>query len=325
MTGATRRGALVRLLALAAAGTAGAQAVGRPLRILCPVPAGGPPDRVARHYAARLTVPWAGPPIVENRPGGGGIVAVAALQQARADATTWLLGHSGLVTMLPFAHARLPYDPAADLVPVSLAAETGFGFAAGPAVPRAVERVADFAEWARRHPREANIAYAGVATPLHVLAVMLMREAQFTAEPVGYSGGPQIVGDLLGRRVAAAVLPEGLLRPLHQDGRLRVLATAGRERSEVLADVPTLLEQGFGRLVVRDWFGFFVPQGVAPEQVAQASAAVRAVAGDPAFAAALRADGWKPLGSTAAAMQERIEAERPWWREAIATSGVKAE
>ena len=294
-------------------------------RLLCAVPAGSPPDRVARQYASRLALPWAGRVVVENRPGGGGIVAVAALRLAAGEASTMLLGHSGLVTMLPFAHPRLPYDPVTDLVAVSTAAETGFGFAIGPAVPTEIASLAAFIDWARARPREANVAYAGVATPLHALAVMVASELRVPMQPIGYSGGPQAVTDMLGGRIASAVLPEGLLRTLKEAGRLRVLATAGRVRSNVLPDVPSFAEQGLERLVVRDWFGFFMPAGVPNERVDEASWAVRKAVAEPALAAALQADGWSPLGSSPQAMRARIDAERPWWREVIAATGIRAE
>jgi tripartite-type tricarboxylate transporter receptor subunit TctC len=297
----------------------------RALRVICAVPAGGPPDRLARAYASRLVVPGADRAFVENRPGGGGIIAVAALRQSLPDGSSLLLGHSGLVTMLPFAHPQLPYDATLDLVPVSTAAELGFAFAAGPLVPAAVRNVAEYAHWAGRNENLSTIASAGHASALHLLAVLLAQEAGFVARQVVYAGGPQALVDVLGGRVAGAVLPEGLLRPLHESGQLRVLATAGRVRSELLPQVPTFVEQGLPKLELRDWFGFFAPRGTPEPVIEDAAGAIRRVASSPELRAELASEGWTVLGSTPEAMRARLLAETPRWRAMIVQAGIRAQ
>jgi tripartite-type tricarboxylate transporter receptor subunit TctC len=181
----------------------------RALRIVCASPPGGAPDVIARHYAAQ----WPGATVVvENRPGAAGFIAVGALMQAAPDGATMLLGHGGLLTLSPFLHARLPYTPA-DLVPVSTAAETAFGLVLGTSVPDSVRSLAAFVEWARASPARAQFGTPLVGTMTHVLGLMLARDAGFALTHVPYPGGPQVIGDLLGGRLAAAILPVGLLRP----------------------------------------------------------------------------------------------------------------
>lgn len=303
-------------------GAARAQVAARGLRILCASPPGGTPDVIARHYAARLGgLP--GGAMVENRHGAAGLIAVAALLQSAPDGSTALLGHSGLVTMYPYLYRRLAYDPALDLVPVAAAAETAFAVAVGPAVPAEVRELADYIRWAQADPSRATYGTPGNGTLTHLLGAMLARDAGFEAQHVAYVGGPQAITDLIGGRLSSVVLPEGLLRPLHLAGKLRVLATSGPTRGSVLPTVPTLVDSGYKSLVLREWFGFYVPRGTPAAAVDTVAMAVRAAATAPELVAALQASGMQALAGTTTQMQERILRERAFWREAIPPLGIR--
>lgn len=234
-------------------------------RLLCSGPAGSIPDVVARSIGAQLGSADKRRAIVENRPGAAGQLAVAALKAAPADGSTLLLAQGAVATVYPFLYARLGYDAAADLVPVSLAATMPLALAVGPAVPADVSTVADVLDWLRRHPAEANIGSPGTGTLPHLLAAMLLGEPGIAWQHVAYAGGPPAVTDLLGGRLVALVLPEGLLEPHHASGRARVLATSGATRSLLLPRVPTFAEQGRPDLIVQEWFAFFAP-GRTPDQ-----------------------------------------------------------
>lgn len=290
----------------------------RNVRIVCASPPGGTPDVILRHYATL----WPGSVVVDNRPGAAGFVAVAALMQAAPDGTTMLLGHGGLLTLNPFLFLRLPYA-LGDLVPVSLAAETAFGFAIGQMVPEGVRDIAAFADWARTNPAQAQFGSPLVGTLAHVLGLMLARDAGCTLSHVPYQGGPQVISDLLGSRLAAGVLPEGLLRPMHEAGKLRVLATSGAARSSTLPAVPTLVEQGFARLVISEWFGFFLPRGASESVASDASQIVRAAAASPTLLSVLREVGLQAVASTPIQLDERIARERAFWRDNAAATGVR--
>ena len=318
-----RRRALLAAAAVAAvarAPLARAQPAARPLRLLVASPPGGTPDVIARSFAAQL---GGSSVVVENRPGAAGLIAVGALAQAPADGTSMLLGHSGLATMYPYLYTRLPYDAAADLVPVALAAETAFGVAVGPAVPAAVQTLAAYLDWARADPTRATCGIPGMGTLSHILGALLAREAGFEVRHVVYAGGPPAIADLLGGRLSSVVLPDGLLRPLHESGRLRVLATSGAGRQPALPQVPTLVEAGFSALVMHEWWGCFVPRGT-PTAASDALAAMVAnAAASPALGRALETLGLQVLVGGAAAMSARIARERARWREVLPGTGIR--
>jgi len=193
----------------------------------------------------------------------------------------------------------------------------------GPAVPAEVRSLGDYVRWARADPARATYGTPGKGTMAHLLGSLLAREAGFEAQHVAYGGGPPAVADLIGGRLSSVVLPEGLLRPLHQAGRLRVLATSGALRGNVLPKVPTLAESGYKALVLREWWGFYMPRGTPADAVEALARAVRAAAASPELAATLEVSGMQTLPGTTAQMGERIASERAFWREALPATGIR--
>ena len=320
-----RRALLTAASLWAAAGGSGAlaQLAGRALRIFVAAPPGGTPDVVARNFGARMG--GAAGLAVENRPGAAGLLAVSAMMQAPADGSATLLGHSGLATMYPFLYPRLPYDAVADLVPVAPAAETAFGLAVGPAVPAEVQTLADYVRWARADVTRATYGTPGIGTLPHILGALLAREGGFEARHIAYGGGPPAINDLVGGRLSSVVLPDGLLRQLHQAGRLRILATSGPARQPTLPGVPTLIEEGFKALVVREWWGFFVPRGTPWATIDALAAVVHSAAVAPELMTALDTLGLRALSGTGAQMAERVRRERAYWRDVLPTLGIRME
>jgi tripartite-type tricarboxylate transporter receptor subunit TctC len=311
--------------ATAAAHAARAQSPAASLRILCTGPAGSIPDTVARRYAEQLGARYPGGVLVDNRPGAAGQIAVGALKQTAPDGATVLLAQGAIATVYPYLYAKLGYDPAADLKPVSVAAEATLALAVGSAVPTNVRNLGEFIDWTRANPTLSNFGSPGPGTLPHVLAAMLFREAKVEAQHVAYAGGPPAMVDLMGGRIASLVLPEGLLRPHHDAGKLRVLATSGSARSAFMPDVPTFVEQGHPNLAIREWFGFFMPGATSASVIESAAQSVRAAAENKALGGALAEMGMLASSSTPSAISERIAAEQRYWREAINSTGIRVE
>ena len=316
---------IATLLALGVGASVRAQTPLEQLHILCSGPAGSIPDIVARRVAEQLSGRYAQRALVDNRPGAAGRIAVNALMLAPADGTTVLLAQGAIATVYPYLYAKLAYDPAVDLQPVSLAGEMTLGLAVGPAVPDSVANVRDLVEWMRRNPKLANVGSPGAGTLPHLLQAMLFREADVAWQHVVYSGGPPAMIDLLGGQIAALVLPEGLLRQHRAAGRLRVLATSGAQRSAYLPDVPSLVEQGYRELVVREWFAFFMHGRVPAAMVDATSQALRLAIARPELAAAFAESGMVAASSTPAALAARIAAEQRVWEPVIRAAGIRAE
>ena len=312
-------------LGLGLSNVARAQAPVEQLRILCTGPAGSIPDIVARRIAEQLTTSYPRGTVVDNRPGAAGQIVVNALKTAPADGSTVLLAQGAIATVYPYLYAKLAYDAVADLQPVSLAAEMTLGIAVGPAVPESVTNTRDLVDWMRANPKLANAASPGTGTLPHLLEAMLFREAGVAWQHVVYAGGPPALVDLMGGQVAVLVLPEGLLRQHRAAGKLRVLATSGAQRSSYLPDVPTLVEQGYRDLIVREWFAFFMPGKVPAAMVETTSQTIRTAIARPELASAFAIAGMMPGSSTPAALAARIAQEQRYWEPVIRANGVRAE
>ena len=165
----------------------------------------------------------------------------------------------------------------------------------------------------------------GTGTLPHLLEAMLMREAGTAWQHIAYSGGPPALVALLGGQIAALVLPEGLFTQHRAAGRLRVLATSGAQRTGLMPDVPTLVEQGFADLVVREWFAFFMSGRVPPPLVAQQSEALRLALAQPALSALLGNAGIVAVSSAPEALVARIAAERRVWAPILQALAIQVE
>jgi len=315
----------VATLAALALGRRAHAARDKGMHILCSGPAGSIPDLVARAIGEQLPAALGQHAVVDNRPGAAGQLSVGALKSAPADGSTLLLAQGAIATVYPFLYAKLGYDAATDLQPVSLASEMALGLAVGPAVPAEVATLADFIAWARRHPTLANIGSPGTGTLPHLLEAMLFSDARCTWQHIAYSGGPPAVNDLLGGQIAALVLPEGLLRQHHATRRIRVLATSGPTRSAYLPEVPCFVEEGHPNLVVKEWFAFFAPGGTPKDTVAGLSAALQEAIARPAVLAAFAQAGMTPSASSAPSLAARIALEQRYWQPVLRAHGIRAD
>ena len=303
----------------------GAQSAVESMHMLCSGPPGSIPDIVARRVAEHMTGRTAQRPTVENRPGAAGQIAVNALKAGPADGSTLLLAQGAIATVYPYLYAKLAYDPAIDLQPVSMASEMTLALAVGPAVPDSVRNVRELADWMRRNPKLANVGSPGTGTLPHLLEAMLFRQADVAWQHVAYSGGPPAMIDLLGGQIAGLVLPEGLFRQHKATGRLRVLATSGETRSSYFPDVASLVEQGHRDLVVREWFAFFMSAGVTAATLESTSQALRTAIARPELVAAFADSGMVAVSSTPATLANRIAAEQRYWEPIIRASAIRAE
>ena len=295
------------------------------MHFLCSGPAGSIPDLIARAVADQLFITAGLRAVVDNRPGAAGQISVGALKAASADGSTLLLAQGAIATVYPYLYAKLGYDAAVDLQPVSLASEMLLGLAIGPAVPPDVTTLAEFIAWMRKHPERANIGSPGIGTLPHLLEAMLLRKAGVAWQHVAYSGGPPAVTGLLGGQIAALVLPEGLLRQHHASGRARVIATSGPARSAFLPDVASFVEQGYAELIVQEWFAFFASGWVPKSTVDAMSVVLREAIARPEVSAAFAQAGMTATSSLPTTLAGRIVKEQQYWQPVLRANDIRAD
>lgn len=248
----------------------------KPVRMLVPLPAGGPSDFIARQVAQHLSTSLGQAVTVENKPGANGLVAAREALAAPADGHT-LLYAPGSMIATPLLAKGSGLDWSQDFAPLGKVGRVPFVLAVHPGVP--AQTVADLVKQARLQPGTLNVA---TSTPSEVLAAaQFMKAASIQLTRVPYKGGSQALPDLLAGRVQLMFGPLSLLQPQAKSGALRILATLAPERSSALPEVPTMTEAGLGGVEVPTWQGLYTVAKVPPAVRARLASDVDTVVAKP--------------------------------------------
>jgi tripartite-type tricarboxylate transporter receptor subunit TctC len=271
MNALLRAAALVAALGLAAAGPAAAQT--KNLRLVIPFPPGGSADVLARlvgQEAARITNENL---IVENRPGGGTVIATDLVARAAPDGGTLLVMANSFV-INPHVRSSLPYNPLTSFAPVCLLVTSPQLIVVHSNSP--YKTLADYVAAAKAHPGELSIATVGPATTQHIAAELFKLLAHVDLTYVAYPGGAPAVNALLGEHVTSVLGNHSEVVEHLNSGALRALAVTSRERLDATPNVPTVVEAGYKDYEAAAWFGVVAPAGTPKEAIARLSAAFQA-------------------------------------------------
>jgi tripartite-type tricarboxylate transporter receptor subunit TctC len=282
-------------------------------------------DTLARRVAEKLQPGYAATVLVENKTGASGHLAVGSVKTAPADGLTLLLAPTPYMAIYPHTYRKLAYKPDSDFAAVSLAATLNLGFAVGPAVPAEVQSLKAFAAWCRDNPSKAHFGSPAAGSTPHFAGVMLARAGHFTLEHVPYRGPTPAVLEMVGGQIAAACVPLGDLQSFVSSGKCRLLGTSGARRSRFAPGTPTFAEQGFGDVVIDDWFGFFLPAATPPAQVARASTAIQAILARPDLQQAMEPGCVEVRGSAPEALAQLLKADTARWAPVVKSIGFTAD
>ncbi|KAF1066737.1 Bug family tripartite tricarboxylate transporter substrate binding protein [Variovorax sp.] len=315
-------GALASLLPLAAS----AQALDQ-VKIYYGFPAGSAGDSVARRIGEKVagSAYSRNVAVVDNRPGAGGRIALEVLKSAPADGSVLALSPFSCTSIYPHVYSKLSYDANKDFAAVSIGAVMHHGLAVGPKVPTSVVTVRDFLAWAKANPQEANYGSPAAGSTPHFIGALLGLTANVDLRHVPYRGSVPGITDVVGGQIAAMVTPSGDFLANHRAGKLRMIATSGRQRSPFSPEVPTFAEQGFAELTTEEWFGFYAPAQTPAAAIARANAAVNAAVKERAVIDSLGVVGLIARGSTAEEMAKSQQAEFERWGPLVKRIGFTAE
>src|SRR5262250_1868168 len=225
----------------------------RPVKFIVTLGPGSGVDIGTRLIADRLTRRWGQPVIVENRPGGDGLVAISAFVGANDDHVL-LAAPSGSFTAHPFIYKHLPYK-AEDIVPVARVSNT----IVVVAVPAALEvkSLGDLVAKARAEPGKLN--WAGTTGSNEFMFAAFLKTAGLAMSKVPYRNLVEAANDLATGRIDINVTAFAIVRPQIDAGKVKLLAVTNSARSTVLPDVPTVAQAGYGELALDGLVGFFGP------------------------------------------------------------------
>jgi tripartite-type tricarboxylate transporter receptor subunit TctC len=219
-----------------------------------PFNAGSGSDTGARVYGEILSKELGQPVIVENRPGGSGLLTIQAVKAAPADGHTIMLASNSPMTVNPVVMKDLPYDPVKDFRPIS-----GLGRGAVAFIVRGdspAKSVADLVSLAKNEKR--SLVVGNYSAGYRLVAAWLGTATGSEVTHVAYKGGAQMMNDIIGAQLDTGAIDFGGAAPLIKEGRLRALAITGDKRHPDFPDVPTMKESGFPEFETYVWTSFFV-------------------------------------------------------------------
>ena len=282
--------------------------------------AGGSVDLTARALAESMRESLGRQVIVDNKPGAAGRLVVEAVKQARPDGNTLMLVPHGPMTLFPWIHRQLRYDPAKDFTPIGRVCVVDYALTTGPAT--SAKTLDEYLQWARDPKNKPSYGSPGAGTIPHFIGQGFTQKTRTDIVHVPYKGSALTMVDLVSGNVSLGVSPLADAIESHRNGKVKILATTGSQRSAAAKDVPTLKELGID-LVVDGWYGVYAPAGL-PEaqQQALAKALETAVMKQEDFLQrnAMRA---APLRPEQLAQLQRTEAAQ--WEPWVKASGFKAD
>jgi tripartite-type tricarboxylate transporter receptor subunit TctC len=294
----------------------------KPIRLLVPFAPGGSSSIVARAVGIEMEKDLGQPIIIDNRPGGGGNVAMQEAARADADGYTLIIGHIGTLAVNPFMFEKLPFDTNRDFAAVSLLVKVPNIFVVHADV--AAKDLREFVALMKSQPGRLYYGSAGNGSAGHLIFEYLKLLSGADIVHVPYKGtGPNLT-DLLAGRTQATSAGTPPLMPHVKSGKLRAIAVAGDKRLPALPEVGTVAEQGFPGFEATQWYGINAPaQTPAPVIKRLADAAAKA-AKQPSVLERFAADDAEAIGSSAPEYAAFIAAEQKRWGDVVRRAGIKA-
>jgi tripartite-type tricarboxylate transporter receptor subunit TctC len=295
----------------------------RPVRLIVAFTAGGTADRTARLIADKMQSTLGGTVAVENKPGANGAVAAQYVAQSDPDGYTLFFTTAGAVAISPAYRQDLNYDPIKDFEAVGKAAINSPVLVVNADMK--VNSARELAELARKKPGTITIAVTGRGAMSDLGLQLFESVAGIQLQEVPYRGAAQAINDVLGGRLDGLVGDIPTVMGQVRAGKLKALATTSKERSDILSDVPTFVEEGFAGTVGDNWAGVLAPAGTPAAVIAKFNAAMVAALKQPDLRARLHDTGTTPAPSSPEEFEAYLREEITRWSTVIRDRGLKVE
>ena len=295
----------------------------KPIRLVVPFAPGGSSSIVARTLAAEMEKSLGQSIVVENKPGGGGNVAMHEVARADPDGYTLIIGHVGSLAVNPYMYSKLPYDVDKDFAAVSLLATVPAIYVVHADVP--AKDLKEFVALVKKEPGKLYYGSAGNGSAGHLAMEYLKQATGIDIVHVPYKGtGPNLT-DLIAGRTQAASAGTPPLMPHVKSGKLRVIAVGTTKRLPTLPDVPTVAEQGYPGFETSQWYGLNAPARTPPAVIQRLAAEAAKAAKDPKVQERFAADDAEAIGAGPAEYAAFIRKEQERWSKVVRTANIKAD
>jgi tripartite-type tricarboxylate transporter receptor subunit TctC len=291
----------------------------RSIRIITPLAAGSASDIVLRILAQKLSDRFKVPVLVQNQPGGGGVIADRAMTNAAPDGYTigWV-GNNNAIGVSLFKGAA---DPRSEFRPIVGVSEFAYLFVTSAASP--YKTLKDWIGAARAKPNTLTIGTSSAGTSNYLAALLFKSMQRLDVTVVPYRGPAELSVALLRNDIDLVVNAYGGLRPQIAAGQIRPLAVTSAERVPELPNVPTMAEAGVPDYVVTSWNSLYGPKAMPDQAVATLAGAATQILNDASIKARFKEVGFDAHALPADALDQRMRTEIDRWAGVIANAGIK--
>ena len=291
----------------------------KPIRLVVPYPPGGSSDIIARSIGQLISQELKQPVVIDNKPGANGNLGAELVARAQPDGYTWLLCDLGALAISPSIYTKLAFDPSKDLRGAAMLAYSPHMLVVHPSVQ--ASNLQELVALSKK--QDLNFAVTATGSAPHLAGVELARITDAKWVYVPYKGGVQSVQDTVAGQTQ--VLMNGMLAtyPQVQSGKLKLLGISKESRMPLIADVPTLAEQGAKGFASGTWQGVVLPAKTPDAVIQRVNQALLAAIRTPDVRARLTGQGAEVVTMTPAQTDQFFNAERQRWRTVVQSANLQ--
>lgn len=291
----------------------------KPIKFVIPFGPGSASDALARIAGQDLSQSLGQPIVVVHKPGADGALSGVEVARSAPDGYTFLFGTNSPLAVVPNMRKEPPYDVVKDFTPVTFLGDNTFFLVVHPSVP--AKSVKELIAYAKAHPSKLNYAagntYALVATSMFAASNAIKMEA------IPYKSEPDAVVDLLSGRVHLMNSTATSAVAHVKTGALRAIATTFHQRSPLMPDVPSMVEEGFPKFPIGPWFALVGPAGLPGEIVQRMNKEMAATLAKPQIRQQMQQQGFIPRSSSPEELATYMKDQLAVWKTALKTAGIE--
>ena len=308
------------LFLLAVVGFAVPAQAQEPIKIVVPFAAGGPVDAMARLLAAEMQETLGATIVVENRGGGGGVIATDVVARAPADGKTLLMGSQGSHVISALLQPHVKYHPSQSFDPIAMVGHVPMLLIVNPNL-----QAGSFKDLlALAKTQKLTYASAGAGTVMNIAGELINVGAKVNIAHIPYRGVAPALPDLIAGRLDLIPADPPVLLPLVRAKTVRPMVVFGRERLASLPDTPTTVELGYPDMIMENWYGLLAPAGLPADVKSKLEQAALAAIKSPRVQEHMKTGELRGTLDSAA-FRARIERDVAFWRTTLPTLGISAQ